>query len=86
MRIRVANAVRQTGEPFPFEAAEAFAPQRFGERAVSFAGPVTVSGTYYDGKAFTVSAKAKAAVDTCVRALHQTVCRRGSNSPFPSDS
>ncbi|NLI55184.1 MAG: DUF177 domain-containing protein [Clostridiales bacterium] len=69
MRIRVANAVRQTGEPFPFEAAETFAPQRFGERTVSFAGPVTVSGTYvYDGKAFTVSAKAKAAVDTmCAR-------------------
>lgn len=69
MRIRVGNAVRQTGEPFPFEAAEAFEPQRFGERTVSFAEPVTVQGTYvYDGKAFTVSAKAKAALDaTCAR-------------------
>ena len=69
MRIRVANAIRQTGEPFPFEQAEQFAPVTYGERDVTFAEPVTVSGTYvYDGKAFTVSAKASAYVNTiCAR-------------------
>ena len=69
MRIRVANAIRQTGEAFPFSASETFAPQTYGERTVSFAGPVSVSGTYlYDGKAFTVSAMAEAQVNTtCAR-------------------
>ena len=69
MRIRVANAIRQTGEPFAFEAAEQFSDQVYGERTCVFAEPVSVSGTYvYDGKAFTVSAKAKALVNTeCAR-------------------
>ena len=69
MRIRVANAIRQTGDTFPFEQAEQFAPQNYGERAVSFSEPVSVSGTYvYDGKAFTVSGKAEASINTdCAR-------------------
>jgi len=69
MRIRVADAVRQTGEPFSFEARERFSAQVYGERTISFAEPVSVSGTYvYDGKAFTVSAAASAVVDTaCAR-------------------
>ena len=77
MRIRVANAIRQTGEPFPFEQAEQFAPVTYGERDVTFAEPVTVNGTYvYDGKAFTVSAKASAYVNTfCARCTKQFVER-----------
>ncbi len=69
MRIRVGNAIRQTGEPFSFTASELFAPQTYGERSVTFAEPVTVNGTYtYDGKAFTVSAKAEAPISTtCAR-------------------
>ena len=69
MRIRVANAIRQTGEPFSYEAAEQFTDQAFGERTISFAEPVSVSGTYvYDGKAFTVSGKAQASIHTeCAR-------------------
>jgi uncharacterized protein len=69
MRIRVANAIRQTGELFSFEAAELFAEQEFGERTIAFSEPVSVSGTYvYDGKGFTVSGKAKCAVHTvCAR-------------------
>ena len=69
MRIRVANAIRQTGELFSFEAAELFSEQVYGERTISFAQPVTVSGTYvYDGKAFTVSGKAHASIHTeCAR-------------------
>lgn len=77
MRIRVANAIRQTGDLFPFEQAEQFAPVTYGERDVTFAEPVTVSGTYvYDGKAFTVSAKASAYVNTfCARCTKQFVER-----------
>ena len=77
MRIRVANAIRQTGDSFPFEQAELFAPQNYGERAVSFSEPVSVSGTYvYDGKAFTVSGKATAYVNTnCARCTKQFVER-----------
>ena len=69
MRIRVANAIRQTGEPFSFEAAEQFPDQAFGERTISFAQPLTVSGSYvYDGKAFTVEGKAEAFINTnCAR-------------------
>ena len=69
MRIRVANAIRQTGEPFSYEAAEQFTDQAFGERTISFAEPVSVSGTYvYDGKAFTVEGKATALINsTCAR-------------------
>ncbi len=77
MRIRVANAIRQTGEPFSFEAAEQFAEQVFGERTISFAEPVTVSGTYvYDGKAFTLAGKATASVHTnCARCTKQFIER-----------
>jgi uncharacterized protein len=69
MRIRIAGALRQTGEPFAFEVSETFAPQTYGERTISFSGPVHVSGTYvYDSKAFTVSGRAEAMVDTaCAR-------------------
>lgn len=69
MRIRVANAIRQTGEPFSYEAAEQFPEQVYGERTISFAEPVTVRGTYvYDGKAFTVEGRAEAFVYTsCAR-------------------
>ena len=69
MQIRVANAIRQTGEPFSFEAAEQFSDQAFGERTISFAQPLTVSGSYvYDGKAFTVEGKAEAFINTsCAR-------------------
>lgn len=69
MRIRVANAIRQTGELFSFETAELFSDQVFGERTISFAEPVSVSGTYvYDGKAFKVEGKATALVNTvCAR-------------------
>jgi uncharacterized protein len=69
MRVRVANAIRQTGEAFSFEAKELFPAQVLGERTVSFAEPITVSGTYvYDGKAFTVSGAASALVNTeCAR-------------------
>ena len=69
MRIRVANAIRQTGELFPFETAELFSDQAYGERIVSFTEPVAVSGTVvYDGKAFTVSGRAEASIHTeCAR-------------------
>ncbi|MCE5189563.1 MAG: DUF177 domain-containing protein [Eubacteriales bacterium] len=69
MRIRVANAIRQTGEPFAFEQSERFEPQEFGERTIVFHDPVFVSGTYvYDGKAFSVSAKADASMEAvCAR-------------------
>ena len=69
MRIRVANAIRQTGDLFSFETAELFSDQVYGERNISFTEPVTVSGTYvYDGKAFTVSGKAEASILTeCAR-------------------
>ena len=69
MRIRVANAIRQTGESFSFEATEQFPDQVYGERAFSFAEPVTLSGTHVDdGKAFTVSGKVTALVNTeCAR-------------------
>ena len=69
MRIRVANAIRQRGEPFAFEQAELFEPQEYGERTVEFQDPVSVSGTYvYDGKAFTVSARAEASLKAvCAR-------------------
>lgn len=69
MRIRVADAIRQAGKPFSFERSERFEPQEFGERTVEFSEPVFVSGTYvYDGKAFTVSAKAEAALKAvCAR-------------------
>lgn len=69
MRIRVANAIRQTGEPFPFEAAEQFPEQTFGERVIKFSEPVAVNGTYvYDGKTFLVAGKATALVNTvCAR-------------------
>ena len=69
MRIRVANAIRQTGEPFSFEAAEQFSDQEFGERTISFAEPVKISGSYvYDGKAFTLECKAEAFINTnCAR-------------------
>ncbi|MEA4869592.1 MAG: DUF177 domain-containing protein [Christensenella sp.] len=79
MRIRVANAIRQTGEAFPFEQAEQFAPQSYGERTVSFSEPVSVSGTYvYDGKAFTVSGHAIAYVNTtCARCTKPFVERIG---------
>ena len=42
MRINVANAIRQTGEPFSFELAELLPDQAFGERTISFAEPVSV--------------------------------------------
>lgn len=69
MRIRVANAIRQTGDTFSFEASEKFSDQVYGEREISFTEPVTVSGSYvYDGKAFTVSGKATAFIHTdCAR-------------------
>lgn len=69
MRIRVANAIKRTGEPFVFEQSERFEPQEFGERNITFREPVQVSGTYvYDGKAFTVSANAEATLDAvCAR-------------------
>ena len=69
MRIRVANAIRQTGDLFSFETAELFSDQVYGERNISFTEPVTVSGTYvYDGKAFTVEGKATALINsTCAR-------------------
>lgn len=69
MRIRIANAIRQAGEPFAFEQSELYEPQEYGERAVEFNEPVRVSGTYvYDGKAFTVSAKAEASLKAvCAR-------------------
>ncbi len=69
MRIRIADAIRQTGEPFPFSAMEAFTPQTYGERRIIFAEPVKAEGTYvYDGKAFTVSGVAKAKINTlCAR-------------------
>lgn len=64
MRVHVANAIRQTGEPFSFSLSERFAAQTFGEREIVFSEPVSVSGTYvYDGKAFTVSGKGEAAVE-----------------------
>lgn len=77
MRIRVANAIRQTGELFSFEAAEQFSEQAYGERTISFAAPVKINGTYvYDGKAFTVAAKAEADVYTnCARCTKQFVER-----------
>lgn len=69
MRIRVSNGIRQAGDPFEFETSERFLPQTFGERTIVFSEPVSVFGTYvYDGKAFTVTAQAEAAVETvCAR-------------------
>ena len=79
MRIRVANAIRQAGEPFAFEQNERFEPQVFGERTIEFDEPVSVSGTYvYDGKAFTVSAKAEATLRAvcarCTKPFVERVC------------
>lgn len=78
MRIRVADAIRQTGESFPFSVQETFAPQTYGERRITFAEPVTAEGTYvYDGKAFTVSGRALAQVNTlcarCTKPFVETV-------------
>jgi len=65
MRIRVADAVHLTGEQFPFEVSEEFAPQTYAERTVSFSEPVKVSGTYvYDSKAFTVSGRVETSVNS----------------------
>ncbi|NTU77596.1 MAG: DUF177 domain-containing protein [Alphaproteobacteria bacterium] len=77
MRIRVANAIRQTGELFSFETAELFSDQAFGERTISFAEPVSVSGTYvYDGKAFKVEGKATAMVSTVCARCTKTFAER----------
>lgn len=78
MRIRVANAIRQTGVPFAFEQAERFDPQQFGERAIVFCDPVRVVGTYvYDGKAFSVSARAEGSIEAecgrCTKAFVERV-------------
>lgn len=69
MRIRAADAIRQVGEPFPFEISETVEPQPYGERTVTFSGPLNVKGTYvYDGKAFTVSGRAEAEINAnCAR-------------------
>lgn len=69
MRIRVGGAMRQTGEAFPFTLSETPEPMLYGERTLTFCEPVAVEGTYvYDGKAFTVTAKAAAALDAvCAR-------------------
>ena len=77
MRIRVANAIRQTGELFAFEAAEQFSDQMYGERTISFTEPVAVRGTYvYDGKGFTVNGEAQAYVSTiCARCTKPMVER-----------
>jgi uncharacterized protein len=69
MRIRVSDGIRQAGDPFEFEVSERFVSQTYGERVVAFSEPISVAGTYvYDGKAFTVSARAEAAVEAvCAR-------------------
>jgi len=69
MRIRAADAIRQVGEPFPFEISEAVEPQSYGVRTITFREPLKVTGTYvYDGKAFTLSGNAQAAIDAnCAR-------------------
>lgn len=69
MRIRIADALRQAGDAFGFECSEAPETFRYGERDIHFAAPVTVKGTYvYDGKAFSVSADAEAALESvCAR-------------------
>ena len=69
MRIRVGSAVRQTGELFPFSISETPEPMLYGERTLTFCEPLAVEGTYvYDGKAFTASASATAALEaTCAR-------------------
>ncbi len=69
MRIRAADAIRQVGEPFPFEISETVKPQTYGERTITFSEPLNVTGIYvYDGKAFTVSGQVDAAIDTnCAR-------------------
>ena len=65
MRIRVANAIRQTGDEFVFECSEQLERFEYGGRMLAFSEPVTVKGTYvFDGKAFTVSANAEAALLT----------------------
>ena len=71
MRIRVANAIKQTGDEFPFTCSEQWEPVCYGERVLTFSEPVKVEGTYvFDGKAFTVSAKAEAALlSECARCL-----------------
>ena len=87
MRIRVANAIKRTGEPFAFEQSERFEPQEFGERTITFPEPVLVSGTYvYDGKAFTVSAKAEATTGRTpgLAAKTSTTASSGENSKVAS--
>jgi uncharacterized metal-binding protein YceD (DUF177 family) len=71
MRIRVANAIKQTGDEFPFTCSEQWEPVSYGERVLTFSEPVKVEGTYvFDGKAFTVSAKAEATLlSECARCL-----------------
>ena len=65
MRIRVANAIRQTGDEFVFECSEQLERFEYGGRMLAFSEPVTIKGTYvFDGKAFTVSANAEAALLT----------------------
>jgi uncharacterized protein len=69
MRIRVSDAIRQAGEPFPFEISETLEPQAYGERIVSFCEPMRVTGAYvFDGKAFTVRGRAQTAIASqCAR-------------------
>jgi len=58
MQIHVADAIRQAGEPFPFELCESVPTQSYAGREIVFREPVRVCGSYaYDGKAFTVRAE-----------------------------
>lgn len=69
MELQIAKALREVSEIFPFALEEMVAPQLYGERTVSFAEPLRITGTYvFDGKAVTVSARVETVLNSqCAR-------------------
>lgn len=73
MELRIAAALKQVGDYFPFELTEVIEPQQFGGRQISFELPLTVTGLFvFDGKAFSVEGK--------VRTALRSVCARCAES------
>jgi len=78
MDILIAQAAKQAGASFPFEASETLMPQRFGRRTIRFAEPLRVSGSVtFDGGAYMVRARAETAMaSVCAR------CNRAFTEPY----
>lgn len=74
MELYVAEALKQIGEPFSFEASEPVEPLTYGGRRIVFDAPLMVRGTYaFDGKGFSLEGQAETVL--------QSVCAR-CNHPF----